>query len=153
MTCRKSVCRRFAALCLLAPWMALPAAAQPSGESLNPVTVRATAHFDSGRSVILPADQARLLADVAALKDVSWQTVTAVGHADSVGSGELNQRLSERRADAVKAYLVKKGLDAGMIHIDARGENEPIADNESAEGRRQNRRTEVVFEGVRANPR
>lgn len=132
--------------------LALCGTAQAADDKVNVVTVRATAHFHSGRSAILPADQARLLADVAKLKDVSWKTVTATGHADALGSNELNQHLSERRAGAIKAYLVGKGLDPSMIRTDARGELEPVADNDTAEGRRQNRRTEVVFEGVRSAP-
>jgi OmpA-OmpF porin, OOP family len=81
---------------------------------------------------------------------VSWQSVSAVGHADTLGASETNLRLSERRAAAVKAYLVGKGLDAAMISTDAKGELEPVADNTSAEGRRRNRRAEVVFTGVRS---
>jgi OOP family OmpA-OmpF porin len=133
--------------------LALAGSAHAADVAATTVTVRATAHFNSGRSAILPADQARLLAEVATLKDVSWKSVTAVGHADSVGSSDMNQRLSERRAEAVKAYLLGKGLDASMIRTDARGELEPVADNETVAGRSQNRRTEVTFEGVRAEPR
>ncbi len=85
--------------------------------AVEPVTtVRAVAHFGFDQDAeVRPADQAALLAEVASMKDVTWQTVTATGHTDSVGPAGHNQRLSERRARAVKAYLVGKGLDFAMV--------------------------------------
>jgi hypothetical protein len=102
----------------------------------------------SGR--IRPEDQAAMLAEVGKLKDVTWQTVTATGHTDSVGSVKYNSRLSARRAKAVKDYLVGKGLDRSMIKTQARAAAAPIADNESSDGRAKNRRAEIQFQGVRA---
>jgi OOP family OmpA-OmpF porin len=128
------------------------ARAQPADAAAAPVekvTVRATAHFGFDRTTVLPADQAQLLAEVAALKDVSWQSVSAQGHADNVGTTAYNQRLSLRRAQVVKSYLVGKGLDPAMVRTDGAGAAQPVADNDSAEGRSKNRRTEVTFEGVR----
>jgi OOP family OmpA-OmpF porin len=85
------------------------------------------------------------------MKDVTWQSVTAVGHTDSIGSAAANRRLSDRRAEVVKGYLTQKGLDPKMIATRGLGPDEPVADNASADGRAQNRRTEVVFQGVRAS--
>ncbi|MES2684580.1 MAG: OmpA family protein [Pseudomonadota bacterium] len=69
--------------------------------------------------------------------------VNIAGHTDAIGSEGYNQALSERRANAVRGYLVKKGVDASRIHTFAYGETTPKADNDSAEGRAQNRRAEV----------
>jgi len=65
------------------------------------------------------------------------------GHTDSIGTKDYNQKLSERRAESVKAYLVKKGVAAERITAMGRGEEQPVADNKTAEGRAQNRRVEV----------
>lgn len=65
------------------------------------------------------------------------------GHTDNVGSAQANQILSEKRANAVKEYLVKKGIDANRIKAKGYGQTTPIATNETPEGRQQNRRTEV----------
>ena len=113
------------------------------------VSVRAVTHFDFSRANIRPADQAAILADVGKMSDVTWQTVTATGHTDSVGRATLNERLSERRAAAVKAYLVGKGLDPSMIRTQGKAAQAPVASNDTSAGRAQNRRIEVEFEGVR----
>ena len=94
-------------------------------------------------------DELILLAEVATMKDVTWRTVSAEGYADSVGSAAYNQRLSERRAKAVRAFLLGKGLDPRMVEAQGKGAVDPVADNATAEGRAQNRRTEVIFTGVR----
>ena len=62
-----------------------------------------------------------------------------------MGSDEMNQSLSQRRADAVKGYLVGQGVNSERLSASGRGENSPVADNESAAGRQQNRRVEVVI--------
>jgi OOP family OmpA-OmpF porin len=69
------------------------------------------------------------------------------GHTDWVGTDGYNQSLSERRANAVKSYLIRKGVDANRINTYAYGEAKPIATNETAEGRAMNRRTEVQTRG------
>jgi OOP family OmpA-OmpF porin len=71
-----------------------------------------------------------------------------VGHTDSIGSDEYNQRLSERRAQAVKQYLVSKGIAASRLSTEGQGEREPIAPNtedgkDNPEGRAMNRRAEL----------
>ncbi len=62
-----------------------------------------------------------------------------------MGSEEYNQDLSERRADAVKGYLVRQGVETARLSSAGRGESAPVADNDSAAGRQQNRRVEVVI--------
>jgi outer membrane protein OmpA-like peptidoglycan-associated protein len=73
------------------------------------------------------------------------RTATIEGYTDSVGSEAYNQGLSQRRADAVKSYLIVQGVDAKHLTADGKGEYSPVADNASATGRQQNRRVEVVI--------
>ena len=75
--------------------------------------------------------------------------IIAVGHTDSVGSDAYNQKLSVRRAESVKAYLVSKGIEANRIYTEGKGEMQPVADNKTREGRAKNRRVEVEVVGTR----
>ena len=74
-----------------------------------------------------------------------------MGHTDSVGSDAYNQKLSVQRAEAVKAYLVSKGIEKNRIYTEGKGEKQPIADNQTKEGRAKNRRVEIEVVGTRAN--
>ena len=127
------------------------AGAQPaaSANAVEKVTVRAVAHFDFDAAELRPADRAALLAEVAQMKNVTWQAVIATGHTDSVGSDAYNQALAARRADGVRRWLLAQGLDPALVRSQAQGEAAPVADNASADGRAQNRRAELRFEGVR----
>jgi Outer membrane protein and related peptidoglycan-associated (lipo)proteins len=78
------------------------------------------------------------------VKNKNYYNITVQGHTDSVGTNEYNQKLSERRAKAVKDELVKNGIDASKIEVIGYGEEKPIADNGTAEGRAKNRRS-VIF--------
>ena len=126
------------------------AADPPAAPAVEKVTVRAIAHFNFDKTTTHADDQAKILAKVGQMKDVAWQAVTATGHTDSVGPAGYNRKLSDRRAHAVKAYLVGKGLDPGMINTVAQGATAPIAGNDTPDGRAQNRRAEIEFQGVRS---
>jgi len=78
---------------------------------------------------------------------VSTQAIEIVGHTDSIGTPSYNDKLSLRRAQAVKDYMVAKGVDPDKIKVEAKGEREPVADNKTKEGRSKNRRVHVVFTG------
>ncbi len=82
------------------------------------------------------------------LSKLKLEVVLVVGHTDSIGSVAYNQKLSERRAQAVKAYLVSKGVDGLRVYTEGAGETQPIADNKTKEGRAQNRRTEIEAHGT-----
>jgi len=86
-----------------------------------------------------------LLDEVAqALKDQGYKKIIVEGHTDSRGGDEANLTLSQRRADSVRTYLVSRGIDSAKITSVGIGEARPVADNESAEGRANNRRVELV---------
>ena len=75
--------------------------------------------------------------------------VIAVGHTDWVGTDDYNQKLGLRRAQAVKAYLVSKGMNAKQVYIESKGEKQPVADNKTAVGRAKNRRVEIEVIGTK----
>jgi OOP family OmpA-OmpF porin len=84
------------------------------------------------------------LADLMKKYPDQLKKITIEGHTDSVGSADYNQKLSQRRADAVKAYLIEKGgIDADRLTAIGYGEDRPVASNATEEGRRKNRRVEA----------
>ncbi|WP_299451508.1 outer membrane protein OmpA [uncultured Pigmentiphaga sp.] len=113
------------------------------------VTYSADAFFDFDKAVVKPEAKAKLDELVNQIRGINLEVVIAVGHTDSIGSEAYNQRLSVRRAEAVKAYLVSKGIEANRIYTEGKGEKQPIADNKTAAGRAKNRRVEVEVVGTR----
>ena len=115
------------------------------------VTYAADAFFDFDKSVIKPEGKAKLDDLIGKIKDINLEVIIAVGHTDSVGSDTYNQKLSVRRSEAVKAYLVSKGIEKNRVYTEGKGEKQPVADNKTAEGRAKNRRVEIEVVGTRAN--
>jgi len=135
-----------------APAAAAPAAAAPAAPpAATKVTYAADAFFDFNKSVIKPEGKAKLDDLVGKIKDINLEVIIAVGHTDSVGSDAYNQKLSVRRSEAVKAYLVSKGIEKNRVYTEGKGEKQPVADNKTAEGRAKNRRVEIEVVGTRAN--
>ncbi len=130
-----------------------PAASAPAATPAvaSKVTFAADAFFDFNKSVVKPEGKAKLDDLVGKVKDINLEVVIAVGHTDSVGSDAYNQKLSTRRAEAVKAYLVSKGIEKNRVYTEGKGEKQPVADNKTAEGRAKNRRVEIEVVGTRAN--
>jgi OmpA-OmpF porin, OOP family len=103
-----------------------------------------SAHFDFNKATLKPEGKVALDAAVQALKAEPNLKANIAGHTDNVGSEAYNLKLSERRANAARDYLVSQGIDAGRITTEGFGKTKPIASNDTAEGRAQNRRVEVT---------
>lgn len=112
-------------------------------------TFSADAFFDFDKSTLKPEGRAKLdeLVRRVQAQNFQMEVIIAVGHTDSVGTDKYNQGLSERRAAAVKAYLVNKGIEASRVYAEGKGEKEPVATNKTREGRAQNRRVEIEVVG------
>jgi len=136
-----------------APPVAAPVApaAPPAPPAATKVTYAADAFFDFNKSVIKPEGKAKLDDLIGKIKDINLEVIIAVGHTDSVGSDAYNQKLSIRRSEAVKAYLVSKGIEKNRVYTEGKGEKQPVADNKTSEGRAKNRRVEIEVVGTRAN--
>ena len=115
------------------------------------VTFAADAFFDFDKSVLKPEGRAKLDDLVSKMGGLNLEVIIAVGHTDSVGSDAYNQKLSIRRSEAVKGYLVSKGVEKNRVYTEGKGEKQPVADNKTAEGRAKNRRVEIEVVGTRAN--
>jgi outer membrane protein OmpA-like peptidoglycan-associated protein len=99
--------------------------------------------FAFNKSDLTPAARSELDSLMAKLQNADVVSIKVVGHTDSVGSDAYNQALSERRASSVADYLLSQGLAPNKLTSEGKGESEPIADNESEEGRAKNRRVEL----------
>ena len=127
----------------------------PVGEK---VTFAADAFFDFDKATLKPEGKAKLDDLVGKLGAINLEVIIAVGHTDSIGSVAYNQKLSVRRAESVKAYLVSKGIEANRIYTEGKGKSQPIAPNtvngkDNPAGRAKNRRVEIEVVGTRAPSR
>lgn len=112
---------------------------------ITKVSLEADAYFDFDKATLKQGGKDRIDSEITKLGQVDLNSVIAIGHTDSIGSDAYNQKLSERRAQAVKDYLVSKGVAADRIQIKGMGESQPVADNKTREGRAKNRRVEIEF--------
>ena len=110
------------------------------------VTLNGAVLFATGESTLLPIARERLDQVAATLADVGDRSIQVLGHTDSRGSARQNDELSQHRAEAVRDYLVSRGISPARIRAVGRGAAQPVADNRSAEGRANNRRVEIVVE-------
>jgi OOP family OmpA-OmpF porin len=119
------------------------------------ITFAADAFFDFDKSTLKPEGKAALDDLVSKLRGINLEVIIAVGYTDSIGSDAYNQKLSVRRADSVKAYLVSKGIEPNRIYTEGKGKTKPIAPNtingkDNPAGRAKNRRVEIEVVGTRA---
>ncbi|WP_019141744.1 outer membrane protein OmpA [Noviherbaspirillum massiliense] len=113
--------------------------------------------FDFDKAVLKPEGREKLDDLVSRLQGMNLEVIIAVGHTDSIGSTAYNQKLSMRRAEAVKAYLVSKGIEANRVYTEGKGESQPVkTDCNPKQARKQlieclapNRRVEVEVVGTR----
>jgi outer membrane protein OmpA-like peptidoglycan-associated protein len=110
------------------------------------VTLSGSVLFRSAESTLMPQARVKLDQVANALLAIRARNLIVEGHTDSKGSEAYNQSLSQRRADAVRDYLVQRGYPANHIQARGQGEGSPIANNASTEGRANNRRVEIVIE-------
>jgi len=139
-----------AAAAAAAPKAAAPKAAAPA-VAASKVTYAADAFFDFDKAVLKKEGKAKLDDLAQKVKGINLEVIIAVGHTDSVGADTYNQKLSIRRSEAVKAYLVSKGIEKNRIYTEGKGEKQPVADNKTKEGRAKNRRVEIEVVGTRPN--
>jgi OOP family OmpA-OmpF porin len=131
------------------PPVAKPAPPPPPKPTTEKITLAADVLFDFDKAVLKPDGQAKLDELVGKMKGTALEVVIAIGHTDPIGSLGYNQKLSVRRAEAVKAYLVSKGIEPNRIYTEGKGLTQPIADNRTAAGRAKNRRVEIEVVGTR----
>jgi OOP family OmpA-OmpF porin len=122
----------------------------PAPAVASKVTYAADAFFDFDKAVLKPEGKAKLDDLVGKVKGINLEVIIAVGHTDSVGTDAYNQKLSIKRSEAVKAYLVTKGIEKSRVYTEGKGEKQPVADNKTGEGRSKNRRVEIEVVGTRA---
>jgi len=103
--------------------------------------------FDTNQATLKPGAKEKLAKVSGILLAYPSLHLTVEGHTDSTGSDEYNQKLSERRADSVLEYLVSNGISSGNIEAHGYGKTRPVATNDTAAGRQQNRRVELVVNG------
>jgi len=121
-------CQAKAAVVLEVPPVVVAAAPMPPAAvaTAEKATLAADTLFDFDRAVVTPTGKDRLKAYADQLKTVNLEVVTVTGHTDRIGTERYNQALSERRAEAIKAFLVTQGVDVARLYVEARGESEPL---------------------------
>ena len=126
-----------------------PAPAPAPAVTSTKVTLLSDALFDFDKSVIKPEGTKKLSDLTAKLNGVTVEVIIVIGYTDSVGSLKYNKALSLRRAEAVKAFLVKNGVEANRVYTEGKAFADPVGDNKTAAGRALNRRTVVEVVGTR----
>jgi OmpA-OmpF porin, OOP family len=116
----EGTCEPKAAAPLLLPRLPGP---KPTGEK---ITVAADALFDFNKAVLRPEGKAKLDELVSKAAAIKLEVILAVGHTDRIGGDAYNQKLSEKRAAAVKEYLVAKGIEANRVYTEGKGKTQPV---------------------------
>src|SRR2546425_753189 len=126
-----------------------PAPPPPPPAKAEPLVTLHGPQFDFNKATLKPAGKKMVDEAVTVMKDKPSMKVSVEGHTDSIGSDAYNQKLSERRAQAVRDYMVSQGIDAARISVKGWGKTKPIASNKTEAGRAENRRGEIIPEGSR----
>ena len=132
------------------PPAAKPAPAKPKPAPVaEKVTLAADVLFDFDKSILKNEGKNKLDDLATKVKAINLEVVIAIGHTDSIGSDAYNQKLSVRRSESVKAYLVSRGVEPNRIYTEGKGEKQPVASNKTKDGRQKNRRVEIEVIGTR----
>jgi OOP family OmpA-OmpF porin len=113
------------------------------------ITFAADVLFDFDKATLKPEGKTKMDELASKVRDMNLEVVIAIGHTDSIGADEYNQRLSVRRAESVKAYMVSKGIEPNRVYTEGKGEKQPVASNATRDGRQKNRRVEIEVIGTR----
>jgi OOP family OmpA-OmpF porin len=134
-----------------------PEKPKPAPEKPKPVaekvTFAADVLFDFDRAVIKPEGRSKLDDLSAKVRGIDLEVVIAIGHTDPIGSDTYNQRLSVRRAEAVKAYLVSKGLEPNRIYTEGKGEKQPVSGERCKRMGQERRGNKKLVECLQADRR
>ena len=130
---------------------AAPRAAAPVAPvaTSSKVTLLADALFDFDKSTLKPEGVQKLNGLVQKLKGVTVEVIIVVGFTDNIGTLDYNKKLSLRRAEAVKAHLVKNGIETSRVYTEGKAYAEPVGDNKTAVGRALNRRSVIEVVGTK----
>lgn len=120
-------------------WFSMPSPA-PTVITLSDV------HFDFDSAHIKPDSLHNLDKDVETLKKHETAKVTIVGHTDAIGTEAYNEQLSQKRAESVMQYFIEQGISPSRMAAEGRGDTQPVATNETEQGRAENRRTELYLD-------
>lgn len=110
------------------------------------ITLPGSVLFRANETYLMPGAEDRLDLVVAAIDATSDRNVVVEGYSDSEGSEAANFALTQRRADAIRDYLIRRGCSAGLVQARGMGKGNPVADNATAQGRSDNRRFEIIIE-------
>ena len=113
------------------------------------MTLAADVLFDFDKAVLKNEGKSKLDDLAGKVKAINLEVVIAIGHTDGIGSDAYNQKLSVRRAEAVKAYMVSKGIEPNRVYTEGKGKKQPVASNATKEGRQKNRRVELEVIGTK----
>lgn len=122
---------------------------EPAVPQAVKVSYSADTFFDFDKIVIKADGRAKLDDLISKIQGISLEVVIVVGHTDSIGTDAYNMKLGARRANAVKAYLVSRGIEPNRVYTESKGERQPVANNRTAQGRAKNRRVEIEVVGTR----
>lgn len=129
----------------------VPATPKPPEVKVTKLTYSTDTLFDFDKSVIKPEGR-QMLDGLVGMINREYNedyVVIAVGHTDWIGTDAYNMKLGQRRAEAVRAFLVSKGVEPKRVYVESKGEKQPVADNRTALGRAKNRRVEIEVSGTK----